>query len=340
MRSRGSAILLLTALLAAAACDRTPVDPLDDPAIAALTGTEGQGPSSLTLPGLLYSAIRTVHADHGMDAARDIVRDLARIQHRLDAAPVSARPALRRELRAEQLRIVLLVNGGDVVAQTIHGVSEEAARLSARRDMLAGSGIDAPEATAILQDLPILLARARTASTDIEALDAATRAAARTDRMHGALAGAARLPSLTDLYEDAAARLRHRPRHDLVAESAELRAAADEALLRSHARDHAQEAAKAARDAQIRVVLEALGPDVVADVIGWGQHRVREQEQKLGAESVGRDVSRLERMNASAGDMLDRADLQLRRGNSAAALDLAAHAVDLLNALEATLTSN
>lgn len=339
MRSRGSAILLLPALLAAAACDRTPVDPLDDPTIAALAGAEGPGPSSLTLPGLLYSAIRSVHAEQGIDAARDIVRDLARIQHRLDAAPVSERPALQRELRAEQLRIVLLVKDSDVVAQTIRGVSEEAARLSARRDMLAASGIDAPEATAILQDLPILLARARSASSDIDALDAATRAAARTDRMHGALAGAARLPSLTDLFEDAAARLQLRPQHDLVAESAELRAAAD-AALRSHAREHAQEAARAARDAQIRVVLEALGPDVVADVIGWGQHRVREQEHKLGAESATRDVSRLERMNASAGDMLDRADLQLRRGNSADALDLAAHAVDLLNALEATLTRN
>jgi hypothetical protein len=337
MRSRRSAILLVPALLAMAACDRTPVDPLDDSTIAALSETDGQRSPSLTLPGLLYSAIRSVHDEQGIDAARDIVRDLARIQHRLDAAPVEERPALRRELRAEQLRIVLLVNDSDVVAQTIRRVSEEAARLRARRDMLAASGIDAPEASAILEDIPILIARAQSVSTDIEALDAATRAAARTDRMHAALAGAARLPSLTELFDDAADRLQMRAQHELVAESDELRAAAEDALL-SRERSEAQQAARAARDAQIRVVLEALGPDVVADVIGWGQHRVRDQQERLEAESGIRDVSRLERMNASAGDMLQRADLQLRRGNSAAALDLAAHAADLLNALEATLT--
>lgn len=338
MRSRGSAILLLPLLLATAACDRTPVE-LDDTTLEALTGTDGRRPSALTLPGLLYSAIRGVHDEQGIDAARDLVRDLARIQQRLDAAPVDERPALRRELRNEQLRIVLLVNDSDLVVQTVRGVTDEAARLRVRRDMLAGSGIDAPEANAILEDLPVLLARARTASNHIEALDAATRAAAHLDRMHGALAGAARLPTLTDLFDDAAARLQSRARHDLVVESDELRDAAADAL-RSGVRDHAHETARAARDAQIRVVIEALGPDVVADVIGWGQHRVREQEMKLAAESAVRDVSRLERMNASAGDMLQRADLQLRRGNSAAALDLAAHAADLLNALEVTITGN
>lgn len=338
MRSRGSALLLLPLLLATAACDRTPVE-LDDATLEALTGTDGRRPSALTLPGLLYSSIRSVHDEQGIDAARDLVRDLARIQQRLDAAPVAERPSLRRDLRNEQLRIVLLVNERDLAMKTLRSVSDEAERLRARRDMLAGSGIDAPEASAILEDLPVLLARARTAPNDVEALDAATRAAARLDRMHGALAGAARLPTLTDLFDDAAARLQSRASDDLVKESDELRAAAADAL-RSGVRDHAHEMAKAARDSQIRVVIQALGPDVVADVIGWGQHRVREQEMKLTAESAIRDVSRLERMNASASDMLRRADLHLRRGDSAAALDLAAHAADLLNGLEATLTDN
>jgi hypothetical protein len=339
MRARGRATLLLLAITATAACDRTPVDPLEDPDLAALAGTDGLRPSSLSLPGLLYSAIRSVHGEQGIDAARDLVRDLARIQHDLDAASADERPALRRELREEQLRIVLIVNGGDVVASTIRGVTEEAAYLRLRRDALAGSGIAAPEATALLEDLPVLLARARTATNDMDALDAATRAAERTDRMRDAIAGAARLPSLGDLFADATSRLEARALHHLVDESDALRSAA-EAALRSGEREHAHTAATAARDAQIRVVLAGLGPDAVADVIGWGQHRVREQEQRLGAAATIRDVSRLERMNASAGDMLQRADIQLRRGDSAAALDLAAHAVDLLNALEGTLTAH
>jgi hypothetical protein len=266
------------------------------------------------------------------------VRGLARIQHELDAAPVTARPELRRQLREEQLRIVLRVHD-DVVASTIRGVSDQAAELAARRDALAASGIAAPEIGAILEDLPILLARARSASDDIAALDAATRAAARTERMRGVLGDAARLPSLDELFVDASARLDAAGQQRMVARSDALRAAARQAL-RSGERDVAQTAATAARNAQIDVVLAGLGPDAVADVIGWGQQRVLEQQQRLDATSAVRDVSRLERMNASAGDMLRRAGMQLRRGDSAAALDLAGHAVDLLNALEGTLTAH
>jgi hypothetical protein len=337
MRVRGPVTLLLLVATATAGCERTPVDPLEDPDIAALTGADGSRTSALTLPGLLYSAIRRVHGEQGIDAARDLVRDLARIQQRLDAAALDERTALGRELRAEQLRIVLLAHGSDVVARTIRGVDEEAASLRLRRAALAESGIAAPEASEILEDLPVLLARARTAASELEALDAATRAAARTERMRDAIAGATRLPSLDDLFVDAADRLESRARHQLVIEANALEAAA-RAALRSGEREVAHTTAQAVRDAQIRVILTGLGPDAVADVIGWGQQRVREQERSLGAAAAVRDVSRLERMNASAADMLERADAQLRRGNSTGALDLAAHAVDLLNALGATLT--
>ncbi|HSJ33373.1 MAG TPA: hypothetical protein VK933_18175 [Longimicrobiales bacterium] len=339
MRIRGPAILLLPIILATAACERTPVEPLDESDPAALSMAGGRRPSSLTLAGLLYSAIGRVHSEQGIDAARDLVRSVARIQHRLDGAAVDERPALRRALREEQLRIVLLVNDRDVVSRTIRGVSEEAATLAAHSEALAQSGIAVPEAAAILEGLPDLLSRARTASSDIEALDAATRAAARTDRLRDALAGAARLPSLQDLFDDAARRMTARSIPDALAEVSALRAAAHEAA-QSDDRAHAQTAAEAARSAQISVVLAVLGPDAVADVIDWGGQRVGEQEQKLAAAAAVRDVSRLERMNASASDMLRRADLRLRRGDSAGALDLAAHAVDLLNALEATLITH
>lgn len=339
MRLPGPASLLLLVLATTTACERTPVEPLDDADVAALAGIEVHRPSSLTLPHLLYSAIRSVHAEQGTGAAHDLVRELAVIQQRLAAAPVEERPSLRRELRKEQLRIVLLVNERELIERTIRGVTEEAAALRQRHDALTRSGVAAPEVDEILQDLPLLLAKARSAADDLEALDAATRAAARTHRMRDALAGAARLPSLGDLYEDATGRLKaDAPLYPLVAESSALRAAAEDAV-RSGEREHAQNAARAARDAQIRVVLAGLGPDAVADMIGWGRQRVREQEKMLAAVSAVRDVSRLERMNASAGDMLHRAELHLRSGSSAAALDLAAHAVDLLNALEGSLSA-
>ncbi|HEX2168423.1 MAG TPA: hypothetical protein VHG09_14405 [Longimicrobiales bacterium] len=339
MSGRGPSILLVLSLLASTACDRTPVDPLDNADVAAIAGTKGERVSASTLPGLLYSAIRSVHDEHGIAAASTLVRDLALIQHRLDSAPIDERPALRRELRNEQLRIVLRVHDGDVVTRTIRSVRQEAARLQARRHTLAASGIAAPDVNSIMEDVPLLLARARSASDEIAALDAATRAATRTDRVREALAGAARLPSLTDLVADASTVRAGRRLDGLIQESNELQVVADRAL-RSGEREQARAAAEAARSAQIRVVLAGLRPDAVADVIRWSQHRVREQEKKLGAEAALRDVSRLERMNASAADMLQRADIHLRRGRSAAALDLAAHAVDLLNALEVTLTDN
>lgn len=339
MRLRGPASLLLLVVATVTACERTPVEPFDDAGIAALAGIEVHRPSSLTLPHLLYSAIRSVHAEQGTGAAHDLVRELALIQHRLDAAPVEERPELRQELRREQLRIVLLVNDREIIERTIRGVADEAAALRIRHDVLARSGVVAPEAAEILEDLPVLLARAGSAENDLEALDAATRAASRTHRMRDALAGAARLPSLDDLYEDATGRLKaDAPLHRLVEESSALRAAAEDAV-RSGEREQAHDAATAARHAQIRVVLAGLGPDVVADMIDWGRQRVREQAKTLAAVAAVRDVSRLERMNASAGDMLHRAERELRSGSSAAALDLAAHAVDLLNALEGTLSA-
>lgn len=339
MRSGGPAILILLSVLASTACDRTPVDPLDDADLAAIAGTDGAPSSGSTLPGLLYSAIRSVHDEHGIEAAGNLVRDLALIQHRLDSAPVQERPALRRELRNEQLRIVLRVHDSDVVSRTIRSVRIEAARLHARRDALAASGIATPEMTSTLQEVPVLLARARNAPDEIDALDAATRAAARTNRMRDALAGATRLPSLADLAADASLLLRGQPLHELVSESIALKLAADQAL-RSGEREQARAAAEAARAAQIGVVLAGLGPDAVADMIGWSRHRVRDLEMKLSSEAAVRDVSRLERMHASAADMLQRADAHLQRGRSEAALDLAAHAVDLLNALESTLTES
>ena len=338
MRIRRPATLLLLFIIATAACERTPVEPLDGAGFADLSLADGPRSSSLTLPGLLYSAIARVHSEQGIDAARELVRSVGRIQHRLDGASVDERPALRRALREEQLRIVLLVHD-DVVQRTIRGVSEDVAILGAHTEALASSGIAVPEAAALLKELPDLLDLARAASSDIEALDAATRAAAQTDRMRDAIAGAARLPSLQDLFDDAARRLTAGSTADALAEVNALRAAA-QAAAQSDDPVHAQAAAEAARSAQISVVIAVLGPDAVADVIDWSGQRVGEQEQKLAAAAALRDVSRLERMNASASDMLRRADMRLRRGDSAGALDLAAHAVDLLNALEATLIAN
>lgn len=325
--------VLLAGLLATGACERTPGDPLDADA-SGFALASAPTPGSLTLSGLVYSAMRRVYSEQGATSARELVQSLARVQHMLEEAPVEERAALRRNLREEQLRIVLRVHGSDVVRRTIDGVAAEAATLRQRRDALAASGIHAPEVSAVLQQVPVLIAQARSAATELEALDAATRAAAMTDRMAEAVTGAARLPSLGELFNEAAARLGG----SFVA-AARARRDAAAAAVRAGDRDRAEAAVEAARDAQIGVVLAALGPDAVADVIGWAQDRAEEQAESLRTVSAVRDVSQLERMHYSATDMLRRADRLLRGGDAANALDLAAHAVDLLNALETTLTS-
>jgi hypothetical protein len=334
----GRLVLFQVVVVLTTACDRTPVGLPEESELAPIEALTGVSPAPLTLSGLVSSAIRTVHVEHGVNAADDLVRDLAGIQRRLDAGSVTERPALRRELRSEQLRIVFLVHGDDVVASTIRGVADAAAELQRRRDALSASGIAAPEIGSVLEDVPALLDRARNAASSVEALDAVTRASARTERLRHVVAGAARLPSLNDLVSTAADRLAASGQRDVVIESLVLDAAASDAV-EAGDRDRAHAATEAAREAQIRIVLAGLGPDAVADAIGSARDAVGEQVHRLAETSAGRDVSRLERMNETAADMLQRADLHLRRGDSAAALDLACHAIDLLNAIDAAIST-
>jgi hypothetical protein len=309
------------------ACERTPIDPLDGIDVTAADGTPG------TLKGLLFSAIRSVHGEHGAAAALDLVRPLEDIQRRLEAADAADRAAIGDELRAAQMRIVLLVHGQGIVERTIRAVGAHAAGVQHRVDDMHAAGLAAPEVDAALVEVHALLAQARQAGSDAAALDAATRAAAGVERVRGAVAGVVRVPSLDDLYDAAV----HRPFvARLVAAADALQADAD-AAIDAGAVTRADAATRAARAARIQVVLAGLGPDAVADLIGRGLDRVREQEARLQMVAADRDVSRLERMHRSAADLLRRADRELRRGAADEALDLAGHGADLLNGLEAVL---
>ena len=92
------------------------------------------------------------------------------------------------------------------------------------------------------------------------------------------------------------------------------------------------------REEQIRIVLSVYGPEA-------GQHllmRAREAATAVraalaGAKERGHDLVRLERMHATARDMLMRADAAYARGDASTALDLGSHAVSLLNALRLAL---
>lgn len=152
--------------------------------------------------------------------------------------------------------------------------------------------------------------------------------AALIERMRHAATGEGPLPSLVELADVAAARTA--VEHPLIASYHSLRAAAD-AAVRTGDRERAETAVAAARDAQLRMVVAGLGAHGVAEVIARGQHRVRRLQPAVVSAVNG--ASRPGRMTASAADMLQRARALLLQGDILGALDLSAHAIDLLNAV-------
>src|SRR5690606_33674490 len=153
-------------------------------------------------------------------------------------------------------------------------------------------------------------------------------AAALLDRMRAAASGDAPLPTLAELF-DVATVVGRADQHEVLARADTLHAAALDALSSSDA-EQADLAVTAAREARIRAVVEVLGRPAVAALIAHGQERALSLAARAGSEND----HRLVRMSEAAGDMLERARRDFLRSDSHAALDLAAHAVDLLNHVE------
>ncbi|HEX6306924.1 MAG TPA: hypothetical protein VFZ69_01985 [Longimicrobiales bacterium] len=156
-------------------------------------------------------------------------------------------------------------------------------------------------------------------------------AAALLERMRLTAAGDAPLPALGELADVTSERIDEQ-QGDLVTTYRMLRDAAD-AAVRTGERERAEAAVAAARAAQLHIVVEGLGTPGIAELIAQAQHRVRQLRPRL--RSPGGDAERLDRMNASASDMLQRARALLLQGDAVGALDLSAHAIDLLNAVDA-----
>lgn len=350
-RSRLLFLSVLVLALVTGACDRMPVDP-QDPAseLALMPGDPSMTAGArapLSLPALLHSAVERVYREQGASAARTLVSDLRRL-HRAaqEAASEGNREeaaARLRELRDEELRIVLFVFGDAAAARVIDAVTADVARLRERLDELGAAGHPLPRAAEILAEVHELLVDADVAygSGDARAaLDAGTRAAALVAGVRARLADAARLPALEQLFERAVAQLRaHAPQQlrTALAEYHRLEQAAREAV-RAGRREEAHAALQAVRREEIRIVLRVLGPGAVSQMLERARTAAGTLETALtAAGSSGRDVVRLERMMSSALDMLQRAEDAFARGEAAAALDLGSHAVGLLNAVRLAL---
>lgn len=348
-------VTLLLVLLALVACDGTPSDPLSERAdLIALAGVDpghGRQPAPLSLQGLLFSAVHKVYTEQGAGAARSLVGELRRLQEDARAAQSSrereAATARLLELHAEELGIVLRVFGPGIAERTAAAVRVDAEGLRSAVAASEQAGRELPRASILLDRLAEALAEARAAATDgdvLASLDAATRAAAMADGVRVALAEARRIPTLEDLFAASVDVLRSRQdgedvQQDLARFDALQRDA--DAAVGSRDRERVHTALRAVRDEQVAVVLGVLGPPAVTRMLDAFGYSVADAETALAlARRAGRDVSRLERMVASARDLRSRAASALAAGDAATALDLGSHAVGLLNSVRLALTGS
>lgn len=351
LRSR-TTILLLTAVVLATACDRTPVDPTDGGIDIAtmLFGAEAarHAASPLSLPSLVQAAVLEVYTGHGAVAARGLVTDLQRMQERARGGAASADReaalAHRSALRDEQLAIVLRVFGDNVAMRVVDAVRTDAATVDDRVAALDPERPAAARAHDLLARVAELMADAETAAANgayRASLDAATQAAGHVDAVRAAILESMRVPALDELFETATMQVGRNVGHDaaqqLLGEYRRLQQAAQQAV-RTGSREQAHAALAAARTEEIAVVLRVLGDDAARRLLGatTAAHTALAGDV-AAARTAGRDVARIERMLSAAGDMLGRASASLGAGNAAAALDLGSHAAGLVNGARSTL---
>jgi hypothetical protein len=341
MRRRRLTLFVFCSTLVLGACDRTPSDPLDARAdLAALLSSDAAARAGAwTLPGLLHSAVHRVYTEHGPSAARNLVSELARLQQDsrrlMIAGDREAADAGIAAVQSAEVDLVLRVFGSAVVERTLAATRLDMIRLERGVAEAEDAGRDLLSSRLALVRAGSLLHTAEeqhAAGNAAAALAAATRAAAAVDGVRTQVADASRIPGLPELYDLAVARLRTADAvaaRTVTARHAELRRAADLAV-RDRDRDAAARALAAVRAHEIRVVVDVLGHESVQRLV---QAVNRGIADVAGAAALARhDVSRFDRMIATARDMNGRARSALTAGDVHTALDLASHAAGLVNA--------
>jgi hypothetical protein len=336
---------VFAAALAVTACDSDVSEPFADRDVAALL--DGRSVTSYpahTLPGLLHTAIRTVYTEQGAGAARSLVNDLRRAREQVRARTgLEAAAAAGAAARAEELDIVLRVFGDGIVPATLGAVRAELDRQRTEAD--GASAADTGRIRELLRAAEQQMTMALTASTEGDsrsALDHAAQAGTLVERAGRARAEALRVPALPELFDAAVARVRmlNGNGDDVRARLArynELQYAAEQ-VVRSGERQRAHDALQAAREEQVRFVVDVLGAGAVSRMLASTGMALRELDSELLAtRRAGRDVTRLTRMAATARDLLSRANAADRDGDAAAALDLGSHAAGLVNTLRYSL---
>jgi hypothetical protein len=351
MLRRCLAPAVLGAALLVTGCDGDMSEPLGDRDVAALLegrGVSGQYPAH-SLPGLLQAALRSVYVEHGAGAARALVTDLRRAHEQARSAQTSGgdmAAAAQAATRAEELEIVLRVFGDRIVATAMAAVRSDLQRFEQDLQAEAGAAENVVRARELMAGARLGLAEAEEAvrTGDVRgALDYTVQAGAFAERARRVRLEAMRVAGLPELFDESVARMRSlngdgtAVRSRLVAYDELQRTA--EAVVRTGDRQRAHAALKAARDEQIRIVLEMLGPAAVSGVLADAAAGLSELDAELRtARRAGRDVSQLSRMATTARDLIARGHAAAAAEDPATALDLGSHAAGLVNTLRLSLT--
>lgn len=339
--------VLLLAAVTFLGCDRTPTDPALD-AEPVLLGESPEAavfaPSATSLEPLLRTAVASIERERGSSAARRMLADWQRLQAEARLAVRSGQrvdaQARVAAIRAEEIRIVLLVLGNHGARHVIEAVSAAHHRLRAELDSAAAAGRNVMRARQLAVPVSDLLQRAhrawqaRDAAT---ALDLATQASDRLDEVTHFLIALDRIPALETLYAEVIATVeRVRGRDGLTHLLGRLNQLNEEARAAMLAADRAAatRTLEAARREQIRIVLEQRGHGVVGPVIEAVDTMLASTRLRLKAMERSRLIEHAQRMLAEASDLNARARQLRLRGDHAGALDLASHAAGLVNAAQ------
>ncbi len=325
MRSR-SVILPVLALLAAS-CSDLPTDVVE--AVGMHATAAGAGVVAYSRPAVFGEAIDAVLAAEGPQVLWRRTAVLRAYSAAVRAADVrgdtAAQLAAERGYREAQVRFMADGLGDARIDDVTHQVRSALQDARSRLDVLRAAGDDVTRAAALVQDADVLLARE--ASQPAAVLAAALEAADVLARLDPLLRSLERLPSLDELFAATLADVRAsagpRAARALLAEHQALVREAEGALANG-GRVRAHDRLQRVRARQVRIVARRIGEAGVE----------RHVAAVLAAEASLEGL-REERRRVVARDYLAQAVTALGRGEAERALDRAAVAAEIVNALAA-----
>ena len=346
MRFRSPSRMILLAVLALAACDRTPTDPalLDvDAALKETAESAVFAAAPTSLHHLFGKAVARVARSGNRAAFRDALSKWRHLNEQARSALTSAERPVAHEkvaaVRSAELEFVVRTLGNAAVAKVASDVGLGLAQVRLQIAAEEQTGTDITRAQSMAGDVSALLHRANQAieaGDYISVLDYATQASDQLDAVAHFLIDLHRIPTLETFVAEARHTYgRERGATALAELQSDLKRLNDEArtALRAGDRTLAAELLDDVRTEQIRMVLNVLGADVVESLIEQVEAGVGANRKRVATIPDAQLHLRVNKMLAEATSLNRRARAAWAAQDPAAALDLASHSAGLVNAV-------